>query len=69
MIMPGIIELPELVQDALALGLEFCKQCFGFVKIGKILTVTDFGGVDIGIHPGTRRSTGFGANTRGNGAG
>jgi hypothetical protein len=33
------------------------------------LTVTDFGGVDIGIHPATRRSKDSGANTRGSGAG
>jgi hypothetical protein len=35
----------------------------------KILTIADFGGVDIGIHQAMRRSTGFAANSHGSGAG
>ena len=35
----------------------------------KSLTVTDFGGVNTGIHPMTQRSTGFAANSRDTGAG
>ena len=35
----------------------------------ELLAVTDFGGMNIGIRPETRRSTGSGANTRGSGAG
>jgi hypothetical protein len=36
---------------------------------GKFLTVTDFVGVDIGIHRGTRRPTGFAANSHDTDAG
>jgi hypothetical protein len=37
--------------------------------LNKFLTVTDFGGADGGIRRGTRRSTGFAANSRGSDAG
>jgi aspartate ammonia-lyase len=38
-------------------------------SLENFLTVTDFGGVDIGIHQETQRSRDFVANTRGSGAG
>jgi hypothetical protein len=37
--------------------------------MANFLTVTDFGGVDVGIHPGTPTPTGSVANCRGSGAG
>jgi hypothetical protein len=43
--------------------------CGESMVIEGLLTVTDFGGVDVGIPQAMRRSIDFAANSRGTGAG
>jgi len=53
----------------LGAGLVTLASGFILVRIGGFLTVTDFGGLDVGIPQAMRRSIDFAANSHGIGAG